>query len=52
MNLHCSVTAEKCVFNLHQQMLSSSWDGWPFGHNRHRPKIGGCAPFWGSWVPI
>ena len=18
----------------------------PFGHNRHRPKMGGCAPFW------
>jgi len=27
----------------------------PFGHNRHRPKMGRCAPFffggW-SWVPI
>jgi len=23
----------------------SSWDGRPFGHNRHGPKIGGCAPF-------
>ena len=29
-----------------EQVLSSSWDGRPFGHNRHRPKIGGCAPFW------
>jgi len=27
------------------QVLSSSWDGRPFGHNRHRPKIGGgCTP--------
>ena len=34
----------------HAQVLSSSWDGWPFGHNRHEPKIGGCAPFGGSWV--
>jgi len=26
----------------------------PFGHNRHGPKIGGCAPFLGrgSWIPI
>jgi len=24
----------------------------PFGHNRHGPRIGGCAPFRGSWVPI
>jgi len=35
-----------------KQVLSSSWDGRPFGHNRHGPKIGDCAPFWGSWVPI
>ena len=28
-------------------MLSSSWDGRPFGHNRHWLKIGGCAPFGG-----
>jgi len=28
------------------QELSSCWDGRPFGHNRHRPKSGGCcAPF-------
>ena len=26
-------------------MLSSSWDGRPFGHNRHGPKITECAPF-------
>jgi len=35
------------------QELSSNWDGRPFEHNRHGPKIeGGCAPiFWGgrSW---
>jgi len=29
-----------------QQVLSSSWDGRPFGHNRHGPKIG-SVPFWG-----
>jgi len=23
-----------------------------FGYNRHGPKIGGCAPFGGSWLPI
>ena len=29
----------------------ASWSIQPSGHNRHRPKIGGCAPFlWGSWV--
>jgi len=29
------------------QVLSSSWDGRPFGHNTHEPKIGGYyAPFW------
>jgi len=27
------------------QVVSSSWDGRPFGYNIHRPKIeGGCAP--------
>jgi len=32
-----------------QQVLSSSWDGRPFGHNRHRLKIGGgCARFGGA----
>jgi len=32
------------------QVLSSSWDGRPFGHKRHGPKIwvGGCAPFSGG----
>jgi len=37
------------------QVLSSSWDGRPFGHNRHRSKIGGCAPFFrrgGRWVSM
>ena len=29
-----------------QQVLSSSWDGRPFGHNRHGPKIGRLCPFW------
>ena len=33
-----------------QQVLSSSWDGRPFGCNRHGPKRGGgcCAPFGGG----
>jgi len=26
------------------QALNSSWDGRPFGHNRHGPKVGGCTP--------
>jgi len=30
-----------------QQELSSSWDRRPFGHNRHRPKIGGLCPVLG-----
>jgi len=33
---------------LTQQVLSSSWDGRPFDHNRHGPKIGGCVPSWGG----
>ena len=35
------------------QELRSCWDGQPFGHNRHRPKSGGCcAPlFWGEVGP-
>jgi len=28
-----------------EQVLCSSWDGRPFDHNRHEPKIGVCAPF-------
>jgi len=31
---------------LNWQELSSSWDEWPFGHNRHGPKKGVC-PFFG-----
>jgi len=27
-----------------EQVLNSSWDGRPFGINRHRPKIGGLCP--------
>jgi len=27
------------------QVIRSSWNGRPFGHNRHVPKIGVCAPF-------
>ena len=29
-----------------QQVVSSSRDRRPFGHNRHKPKIGGCVPLW------
>jgi len=33
-----------------QQELSRCWDGRPFGHSRHGPKVGkGCC---GGWVPI
>jgi len=34
--------------NTSKQVLSSSWDGRPFGHNRHGQKIGSCAPFGGG----
>jgi len=34
--------------NTIKQVLSSSWDGRPFGYNRHGPKIGSCAPFGGE----
>jgi len=36
-----------------QHVLSSSWDGWPFGHNRHGPKLGVLCPlfFWGGRSP-
>jgi len=33
---------------LNKQVLSSSWDGRPFCHNRRRLKIGGCAPLRGE----
>jgi len=33
--------------SLSKQVLSmSSWGGRPFSHNRHGPKIGGCALLW------
>jgi len=35
-------------YDINIQVLSSSWDGWPFGHNRHGPKIEVCSPFWGG----
>jgi len=44
----CYVSKYQASDSLHYnavQVLSSSWDGRPFGHNRHGPKIGGCAPF-------
>jgi len=28
-----------------EQVLSSSWDGRPFGYNKYGPKIGGAVPF-------
>jgi len=34
-----------------QQVLNSSRDGQPFGHTRHEPKNGGCAPLGGAWFP-
>jgi len=37
-------TAEKSTLHV----LSSSWDGRPFGHNRHGPKVGGLCPFGGG----
>jgi len=33
------------------QVLSSSWDGRPFGHNSHGPKIGGLCPYGGAGSP-
>jgi len=30
-----------------KQVISSSWDGRPFGHNRHGPKLG-AVPLWGG----
>jgi len=42
----------QCTNHRMLQVLSSSWDGRPFGHNRHRPKTGGCARLGeGRWVP-
>ena len=39
-----------------EREFSSSWEGWPFGHNSHMPgQWGGCcAAFrgWRHWVPI
>jgi len=33
------------INNITVRVLSSSWDRRPFGHNRHRPKIGGLCRF-------
>jgi len=56
----CATFAERMGLRLTQcalvrgllpdQVASSSIQ--PFGHNRHEPKTGGCAPFRRSWVPI
>ena len=46
--LFCATHTNLTIFGgamLKHQVLSSSWDGRPFGHNRHGPKIGGCAPY-------
>ena len=41
---------ERCISQRRTvlQELSSSWDGRPFGHNRHGPKIGGVSLFLGG----
>jgi len=31
------------LVSYYKQVLSSSWDRRPFGHNRHRPKRGGSC---------
>ena len=36
---------ETALHYIQEHLLSSNWDGQPFGHNRHGPKIGGCARF-------
>jgi len=48
--MHTFTNQKKCTTtkNKHKQVLSSSGDGRPFGHNRHGPKIGGCAPYGGE----
>jgi len=48
-------TGVNCSNSTHykHQVLSSSWDEWSFGHNRHGPKNWGLCPhFGGSLVPI
>jgi len=35
----------------YRQEVSSSWDGQPFGHNRHGSKIGGAVPILGGDGP-
>jgi len=37
-----------------KQELSSCWDGRPFGHNRHGPKIwrGTVSPFFGETLVL
>jgi len=37
----------RCPYPIMKQVLSSSWDWRPFGHNRHGPKIGGLRPYGG-----
>ena len=46
-----SYSAENLPHFISHNELSSSWDARPFGHNRHGPKIGGCAPLWGAGSP-
>ena len=53
LNYHTAEIAYCVKINLDvtsvKQELSSCWDGRPFGHNRHGPKVGrGCC---GGWVP-
>jgi len=50
-NLVCYQSPLECKF---KQELSSCWDRWPFGYDRHGPKSGAPMPLsvGGSWVPI
>ena len=50
LETHTFTNQKKCTTtqNKHKQLLSSSGDGRPFGHNRHGPQIGGCAPYGGE----
>jgi len=49
-NASCLMPAFSIKFPV-RQVLSSSWDGRPFGHNRYGPKIGGLCPLGGAGFP-
>ena len=52
MNKSAMRFAEKHISSHHKfkQVQSSSWDGRPFRHNRHGPKIGVCAHLGKGWA--